>query len=112
MLCLCVCPAFDSRAQTAAEAEVRKELERLFETTSQPRPAPSQIIEGLVRKHGRQTVADLAMEPLAAALNGTDYRAREQVAWALFELRDPRAVAPLIGFLKVENLAIGARRRR
>jgi HEAT repeat protein len=103
VLCLCVCPNFESRAQTPAEAEVRKELETLFEPSTRPRPAPSQVMQGLVQKHGRQTVADLAIEPLTAALNGTNYQMREQVAWALFELKDPRSVGPLISFLQVEK---------
>ncbi len=90
-------------AQTSA-VEVRAAVEAMIEPSTRPRVAPSQVIQGLIRKHGRQTVADAAIGPLSAALNGTNYQTRESVAWALLELKDPRAAEPLIEFLRVENL--------
>src|SRR6266446_2174951 len=90
-------------AQTAA-VEVRAAVEAMIEPSTKPRVAPSQVIQGLIRKHGRETVADAAIGPLTAALNGTNYQTRESVAWALLELKDPRAAEPLIEFLRVENL--------
>ena len=90
-------------AQTAA-VEVQAAVEANLQPSTQPRVALSQVVEGLIRKHGRETVADAAIKPLTAALTGTNYQGRESAAWGLLELKDPRAVEPLIEFLHVENL--------
>ena len=91
-------------AETAGQAEVRQEVERIFAPTPGPRPHPSQVITPLIRKYGRENVADIALQPLTAALKGTNnYFMQEQIAWALFELKDPRSVGPLVEFLRMEK---------
>jgi HEAT repeat protein len=90
-------------AETAA-VEVQAAVEASLQPSTQPRAALSQVVEGLIRKHGRETVADAAIKPLTAALTGTNYQGRESAAWGLLELKDPRAVEPLIEFLHMENL--------
>src|SRR4026208_1110035 len=91
-------------AETAGQAEVRQELERMFAPTPGPRPHPSQVMTPLIRKYGRENVADIAVQPLTAALKGTNnYFMQEQIAWALFELKDPRSVGALVEFLRIEK---------
>ena len=89
--------------QGAVAVEVRSAVAGVLQSPTPQGAAASQVIEALVRKHGREAVAGAAIEPLIAALKGTSYRTRESAAWALFELKDPRAVEPLIEFLRVEN---------
>jgi hypothetical protein len=68
-----------SMAQTA-DAEVRSAVAELVQSPTRQYVAASQVIEGLVHKYVRNIVADAAIEPLTAALRGSNYQTRDNAA--------------------------------